>query len=57
VTLKAAIVGTGAVAHLHAQAVITDPRVDLVAVSNRSAARRAAFADQYNVAGRYATIT
>ena len=56
-TFKAAIVGTSAVAHLHAQAVIADPRVDLVAVSYRSAARRDAFADQYDVAGRYATIT
>ena len=56
-TFRAASAGTGAVAHLHAQAVIADPRVDLVAVSNRSAARRDAFADQYDVAGRYATIT
>ena len=56
-TFRAASAGTGAVAHLHAQAVIADPRVDLVAVSYRSAARRDAFADQYDVAGRYATIT
>lgn len=55
-TLKAAIVGTGAVAHLHAQAVLADPRVDLIAVSNRSAARRDEFADRYDVVGRYATI-
>lgn len=55
-TLKAAIVGTGAVAHLHAQALIVDPRVDLVAVSNRGLERRTMFADQYDVAGRYATI-
>jgi len=57
VTLKAAIVGTGAVAHAHAQAVIADPRVELVAVCDRSAERRDAFADQYDVVGRYATIT
>ncbi|WP_250444303.1 Gfo/Idh/MocA family protein [Actinotalea sp. C106] len=56
-TLKAAIVGTGAVAHLHAQAVAADPRVELVAVSNRSAERREAFADKYAVRGRYATHT
>ena len=55
-TLRAAIVGTGAVAHLHAQAVNADPRADLVAVSNRNAARRDAFADKYDVVGRYVTI-
>jgi predicted dehydrogenase len=55
-TLRTAIVGTGAVAHLHAQAVMADLRADLVAVSNRSPQRRNAFADQYDVAGRYATI-
>ena len=55
-TLKAAIVGTGGVAHLHAQALQGDPRVELVAVSNRSAERRTAFADQYDVEGRYASI-
>ncbi|MCL3859452.1 Gfo/Idh/MocA family protein [Actinotalea sp. K2] len=56
-TLRAAIVGTGAVAHLHAQALVADPRVDLVAVSNRSAERREAFADRYGVPGRHATHT
>ncbi|WP_024286795.1 Gfo/Idh/MocA family protein [Cellulomonas sp. KRMCY2] len=55
VTLRAAIVGTGAVAHLHAQALAADPRIDLVAVSNRNASRRTAFADTYDVRGRYAT--
>ena len=55
-TLKVAIVGTGAVAHLHAQAVGADPRAELVAVSNRNSGRRNAFADQYGVVGRYATI-
>jgi len=57
VTLKAAIVGTGAVAHLHAQAVISDPRVELVAACDCSAERREAFADRYDVVSRYATIT
>src|SRR5450756_357885 len=57
VTLKAAIVGTGAVAHLHAQAVIADPRVELVAACDCSAERREAFADRYDVVSRYATIT
>jgi len=55
VTLRAAIVGTGAVAHLHAQALAADPRIDLVAVSNRNSSRRTAFADTYDVPGRYAT--
>jgi len=55
-TLKAAIVGTGAVAHLHMQAVIVDPRVELVAVCDRNADRLDTFAAQYHVAGRYATI-
>ena len=56
-TLKAAIVGTGAVAHLHAQALTADPRVDLVAVSNRSGERREVFADRYGVRGRYTAHT
>lgn len=56
-TLKAAIVGTGAVAHLHAQALAADARIELVAVSNRSAERRTSFADRYDVRGRYATHT
>lgn len=56
-TLRAAIVGTGAVAHLHARAVLADPRVDLVAVSDLIAERYDAFADMYGVAGRYANIT
>ncbi|HZL02941.1 MAG TPA: Gfo/Idh/MocA family oxidoreductase [Cellulomonas sp.] len=55
--LRAAIVGTGGVAHLHAQAIALDPRVELVAVSNRSAERREAFADTYAVPARYATHT
>ncbi|WP_230685007.1 Gfo/Idh/MocA family protein [Cellulomonas sp. JZ18] len=55
--LRAAIVGTGAVAHLHAQAIAEDPRVELVAVSNRGESRRTEFADRYDVPGRYATHT
>lgn len=53
--LRVAIAGTGAVAHLHAQAVVGDPRAELVAVSNRSGARRTTFADAYEVPHRYAT--
>jgi predicted dehydrogenase len=55
VTLQAAIIGTGAVAHLHAQALEVDPRVDLVAVADRSEERCAEFADRYGVAGRHTT--
>ena len=56
-TLKAAIVGTGAVAHLHARAVLADHRVDLVAVCDVRAERRDAFADTYDVVRQYANIT
>jgi predicted dehydrogenase len=55
VTLQAALIGTGAVAHLHAQALAADPRVELVAVADRSPERCAEFADRYGVPGRYAT--
>ncbi|WP_341359801.1 Gfo/Idh/MocA family oxidoreductase [Georgenia sp. M64] len=55
-TLKAAIVGTGAVAHLHAEALAADPRVDLVAVANRGARRREEFADRWAVPGRHETL-
>lgn len=51
--IRAAIVGTGAVAHLHAEAIAADPRIELVAVSNRSEARRIEFAEKHGVAGRY----
>lgn len=47
--LRAAIVGTGAVAHLHARAIAEDPRADLVAIANRNAQRRDAFADAWSV--------
>lgn len=55
-TLQAAIVGTGAVAHHHARAIDADPRVRLVAVADRSPDRAAQFADRYRVAGRYGSI-
>ena len=54
-TLQVAIVGTGAVAHLHAQALAADPRVLLVAVADRDPERAAAFADRYDVPGRFTT--
>ncbi|MBI9115945.1 Gfo/Idh/MocA family protein [Sanguibacter suaedae] len=55
--LRAAIVGTGAVAHLHAQAVELDPLAELVACSNRNPERRTQFADRYGIPGRYETLT
>ncbi|MDQ7992486.1 MAG: Gfo/Idh/MocA family oxidoreductase [Propionicimonas sp.] len=42
--LRCAIVGTGAVAHLHAEAVRAHPRAELVAVTNRTRARAEEFA-------------
>ena len=54
--VRAAIIGTGAVAHLHAQALALDPLAELVACSNRNAERREAFADRYAVPGRYETL-
>lgn len=55
--LRVGIVGTGAVAHLHAKGVQAHPDAELVAVSNRSEGRRTEFADTYDVPGRYATHT
>ena len=54
--IRAAIVGTGAVAHLHAQAIALDPLAELVACANRNAGRRDAFAATYEVPGSYATL-
>ncbi len=55
-TLQVAIVGTGAVAHHHAQALEADPRVRLVAVADRSPDRAAAFAERYGVPGRFGSM-
>jgi predicted dehydrogenase len=45
--LRCAIVGTGAVAHLHARAVAAHPRATLVAVTNRHRPKAEAFAAQW----------
>lgn len=50
-TVRAAVVGTGAVAHLHAAAVAADPRARLVAVCDPDSARRAGFAREHAVPG------
>jgi Predicted dehydrogenases and related proteins len=55
-TIRAAIVGTGAVAHLHAEAIKECGNGDLVAVVNRSSERGQAFADKWNVPHLYSTI-
>ena len=43
-TLRCAIVGTGAIAHMHARAVQAHPRAELVAVTDHVAAKADAFA-------------
>ena len=53
--LRVGIVGTGAVARLHAEGIAADPRAELVGISNRSEARRVEFADTHGVPGRYET--
>jgi len=55
--VRAAIVGTGAVAHLHAQAIALDPLAELVACSDPDAGRLDDFAARYAVPGRYATLS
>lgn len=45
--LRCAIVGTGAVAHLHAEAVVAHPSAELVAVTNRTRSRAEEFADKW----------
>ncbi|WP_309127482.1 Gfo/Idh/MocA family oxidoreductase [Microbacterium sp.] len=47
--LRCVLVGTGAVAHLHAKAVAQHPRAELVAVADLSAERAAEFAAQYGI--------
>lgn len=51
--VRAAIIGTGAVAHLHAEAILKDQNAQLVAVYNRNDQRREDFANKYGIAGRY----
>ena len=51
--LRCALVGTGAVAHLHARAVAAYPRAELVAVTDQSREKADEFAAQYGVARVY----
>ncbi|MDQ0375732.1 Gfo/Idh/MocA family protein [Cellulomonas humilata] len=55
-TLKVAIVGTGAIAHAHAQVLGRDPLASVVAVADPTSAVREKFADEYRVAGRYDSL-
>lgn len=55
-TLRCALVGTGAVAHLHARAVAAHPRAELVAVSDLSPEKATAFAAEYGVPHAYGDL-
>ncbi len=55
-TLRCAIVGTGAVAHLHARAVQSHPRAALVAVTDVDSAKAADFAESWADPAVYDTL-
>ncbi|WP_404434711.1 Gfo/Idh/MocA family oxidoreductase [Microbacterium lacus] len=52
-SLRCALVGTGAVANLHALAVAAHPRADLVAVTDHTRSAADAFAERYDVPAVY----
>lgn len=52
-SLRVALVGTGAVANLHATAVAAHPRADLVAVTDHARAAAEAFAERHHVSAVY----
>jgi predicted dehydrogenase len=54
--LRAAILGTGAVAHLHAEALRLLPAVELVAAADPSESHLAAFAEAYGLPSRYPSL-
>ncbi|MDQ0735721.1 Gfo/Idh/MocA family protein [Arthrobacter agilis] len=54
--LRAAILGTGGVAHLHARALRLLPGVELVAAADPSEQHLAAFAEAYGVDSRHASL-
>ncbi|WP_226899273.1 Gfo/Idh/MocA family protein [Nonomuraea phyllanthi] len=53
---RAAIVGTGAIAHAHAQAVLGSGRAEVVAVADVDAGRVSAFAEKYGVPSAHASL-
>ncbi|WES63021.1 Gfo/Idh/MocA family oxidoreductase [Microbacter sp. GSS18] len=55
-TLRCALVGTGAVANLHAAGVAAHPRAELVAVTDISAEAAAAFAERHGVPAVHADL-
>ena len=54
--LRAAILGTGSVAHLHAAALRDLPGVELVAAADPTAQQLVAFAETYGIQGRHAAL-
>ena len=54
--LRCALVGTGAVAHLHARAVAAHPRAELVAVADLSPEKAEEFASRYAVGAAYGDL-
>ncbi len=55
-TLRAALVGTGAVANAHARAVAAYPRAELVAVADLSREKAQEFADRYGIEAAYGDL-
>ncbi|MCI1017162.1 Gfo/Idh/MocA family oxidoreductase [Microbacterium sp. C5A9] len=55
-TLRAALVGTGGVANLHAQAVAAYPRAELVAVADLDRAKAEEFAGRYAIPTAYGDL-
>lgn len=55
-TLRAALVGTGAVANAHARAVAAYPRAELVAVADLSREKAQEFADRYGIDAAYGDL-
>ncbi|NJO06836.1 MAG: hypothetical protein HC876_15680 [Chloroflexaceae bacterium] len=51
-TLRWGILSTGAIAHTFATSLRDEPGAELVAVGSRTAARAAAFAQQFNIPHR-----
>lgn len=54
--LRAALVGTGAVANSHARAVAAYPRAELVAVADLSLGKAQEFAGRYGIAAAYGDL-
>lgn len=55
-SLRCALVGTGAVAHLHARAVASHPHAELVAVTDLHRSAAEDFAEKWNVPAVYADL-